>query len=115
MSKSKVSLINSDKVMNSKWTITKQSIVSASEAQVSSELSGEAIILDLKSGVYYGLNEVGASIWNLIQQPKTVAEIQDAILAEYEVESEKCDRDVLVLLQDLAAKGLVEVSDAAVA
>lgn len=96
-------------------TITKQSIVSASKAQVSSELSGEAIILDMKSGVYYGLNEVGASIWNLIQQPKTLAEIQDFILAEYEVEPEQCDRDILVLLEDLAAKGLVEVKHEAVA
>ncbi len=96
-------------------TITKQSIVFASKEQVFSEISGEVIILDMKSGVYYGLNEVGAKIWNLIQQPKTIVEIQNAILAEYEVEPEKCDRDILVLLQDLAAKGLVEVKDEAVA
>jgi hypothetical protein len=84
------------------------SVVAAKE-QVSSDLAGEAVILDFKSGVYYGLNEVGASIWNLIQEPKTVNEIRDAILEEYEVEPEQCDRDLKELLKQLADKGLIEV------
>jgi hypothetical protein len=85
------------------------SIVVAAKEQVSSDLAGEAVILDFKSGVYYGLNEVGASIWNLIQEPKTVSEIRDAIVAEYEIEPEVCDRDLKVLLQQLEASGLIEV------
>jgi hypothetical protein len=84
------------------------SVVAAKE-QVSSDLAGEAVILALKSGVYYGLNEVGASIWNLIQEPKTVNEIRDAILEEYFVEPEQCDHDILALLQHLEAEGLIEV------
>jgi hypothetical protein len=87
------------------------SIVVAAKEQVSSDLAGEAVILDFKSGVYYGLNEVGARIWNLIQQPKTVSEIRDAIVAEYEIEPEVCDRDLKALLQQLEASGLIEVSN----
>jgi hypothetical protein len=87
------------------------SIVVAAKEQVSSDLAGEAVILDFKSGVYYGLNEVGASIWNLIQEPRTVNEIRDAILAEYEVEPEQCDRDLFALLQQLEASGLIEVKN----
>jgi hypothetical protein len=85
------------------------SIVVAAKEQVSSDLAGEAVILDVKSGMYYGLNEVGASIWNLIQEPKTVSEIRDAIVAEYEIEPEVCDRDLKALLQQLEASGLIEV------
>ncbi len=85
------------------------SIVVAAKEQVSSALAGEAVILDVKSGAYYGLNEVGASIWNLIQEPKTVSEIRDAIVAEYEIEPEVCDRDLKELLKQLADKGLIEV------
>ena len=85
------------------------SSVVAVKEQLSSELAGEAVILDVKSGVYYGLNEVGASIWNLIQEPKTVNEIRDAILKEYFVEPEQCDRDLKELLKQLADKGLIEV------
>ncbi|NEO81208.1 PqqD family peptide modification chaperone [Moorena sp. SIO4G3] len=96
-------------------TISQSSIVVAAQEQLSSDIGGEAIILDIKSGVYYGLNTVGASIWNLIQEPKTLDEIRNALLAEYEVEPEKCDRDLLTLLQEFAAVGLIEVKDEAVA
>ncbi len=90
------------------------SVVATSE-QASSDLEGEAVILNLKSGAYYGLNAVGASIWNLIQQPRTVSEIRDTLLAEYEVDSEQCDRELLALLQQLEAEGLIEVKDEAIA
>ena len=96
-------------------TISKSSIVLASKDNLSSELNGETIILDKKSGVYYGLNSVGAKIWNLIQEPKEVVEIRDAILAKYQIESERCESDILKLLEELAAEGLIEVQDEAVA
>jgi hypothetical protein len=95
--------------------VTKHSTVVVAKEQISSNLDGEEVILNIQSGVYYGLNPVGASIWNLIQQPKTVSEIQDAILSKYEVEPEQCDRDLLVMLQEMEAEGLIEVSDETVA
>ncbi|QSJ19250.1 lasso peptide biosynthesis PqqD family chaperone [Nostoc sp. UHCC 0702] len=95
--------------------VTGDSRVVVAKEQISSDLDGEAVILNLKSGVYYGLNAVGASIWNLIQQPKTISEIQDALLAQYEVEPEQCDRDLFAMLQEMEAEGLIEVSDETVA
>src|SRR2546426_12791479 len=81
------------------------SIVVAIRDQVSADLAGEAAILNLKSGVYYGLNAVGARIWSLIQEPKSVEDIRDAILNEYDVDPERCESDLLQLLQQLAAEG----------
>ena len=81
----------------------------AAKDQVSSDLGGEVAILDLKAGVYYGLDAVGARIWSLIQKPRTVNEIRDILLEEYEVEPERCERDLLALLQRLADEGIIEV------
>ena len=83
----------------------------ATTEQVSCDLAGEAAILNLKNGVYYGLDPVGARIWNLLQEPRTVNEIGEALLKEYDVEPERCERDLLALLQKLAAEGLIEVKD----
>ena len=85
-----------------------ESTVVVSQDQVSCELGGEAAILNLKAGVYYGLNEVGARIWKLIHEPKRVSEIRDTILEEYQVEPDQCEVDVMVLLQDLLDNGLIE-------
>ncbi len=81
----------------------------AAKDQASSDLGGEVAILDLKAGVYYGLDAVGARIWSLIQEPRTVNEIRNILLEEYEVEPEQCERDLLALLRRLADEGLVEV------
>lgn len=85
--------------------------VIASDGQISSDISGEAVILNLNSGVYFSLNRVGARIWELIQKPRSVREIQDAILKEFDVEPERCERDVIRLLEQLDTKGLVELRD----
>jgi hypothetical protein len=77
------------------------SSVVATKKQISSELVGGAVILDRKSGVYYGLNSVGASIWNLLHQPKTVNETRDTLLTAYFVESSQCEHNLLALLQAL--------------
>lgn len=87
----------------------------AAEGQVSSELGEERIILSLEGGVYYGLNPVGARIWNLIQEPVTVRAVRDQLLEEYDVGRKQCERDLWALLQDLATHDLIEVREGTLA
>src|ERR1700687_2627338 len=92
-------------------TISDRSVAVSAKPQVSCDLAGEPSILNIKSGVYYGLDPVGARIWNLMQEPRAVAEIQNAITDEYDVEPERCARDLVSLLEKLLAEGLIEVKD----
>lgn len=87
------------------------SLVVVAENQASSNVDEETIILNLKSGAYYGLNNVGVIVWNLIQEPKTVKEIRDTILEEYDVESEQCSQDLFRLLKELSVAGLIKVKN----
>jgi hypothetical protein len=89
--------------------ISTESSVVAAQNQVSADLNGEAVILNLQSGIYFGLNPVGKRIWELLQTPIAVGEIYQALLEEYDVEPERCQTDLLALLQDLVNRGLVEV------
>lgn len=86
-----------------------RSIVVAGDEQVSSDLGGEAVILHLRSGVYYGLDKVGARVWSLLQEPRSVAEIHDALLAEYEVPPDNCEHELLELLELLAKNDLISI------
>jgi len=86
-------------------------IVVVTKDQVSCDLGGESVILGLKAGAYYGLNAAGSFIWHLIQQPKQLKEVRDHILKEYQVEPERCEQDLLALIQKLVVRGLVEIVD----
>ncbi|PYN91816.1 MAG: PqqD family protein, partial [Candidatus Rokuibacteriota bacterium] len=55
---------------------------------------------------------VGALIWNLVQQPRTMGAIRDALLDEYDVDPERCESVLRAFLTELASAGLVEVTDA---
>ena len=96
---------------NHQGSITISSVVAAAQGQVSSDLAGEAVILSLHTGMYYGLGPVGARIWELLRTPTRVADIRDAIVQQYDVELERCERDVLELLRQLADQGLIETRD----
>lgn len=89
--------------------LNSESRIVKAENQVSSDLGGEAVILSLHDGMYYGLDAVGARVWSLVQQPRKVAELRDAIVAEYEVDSVRCEADLIVLLEDMAGRGLIKV------
>lgn len=89
-----------------------RSIVIAAPDQVSCPLGEESAILNVRNTVYYGLNPVGARVWNMLQQPKTVEELRDTLVGEYDVELENCERDLLDLLEKLRAEGLIHVRTA---
>jgi hypothetical protein len=89
--------------------ISLKTIVVASKENVSCALGDEAAILHMSSGVYYGLDPVGARIWKLLEQPKSVEDLRTAIVDEYDVESAKCESDLLSLLEKLRAEGLIEI------
>lgn len=73
------------------------------------DLNGEAVILSLKNGKYYGLNSVGSRIWELIQTPMSADEIESALLSEYEVDRDECRREVSEFLKEMKAQELIEV------
>lgn len=85
--------------------------VVASEDQISRDLGGEAVILDMKSGIYFGLNEVGARIWQLIQEPINIDILCKTLLSEYNVEEEQCKNDILKLLQEMLAQKLIVIKN----
>jgi hypothetical protein len=71
------------------------------------QVGHETVILDLASGTYFGLDPVGAHIWQLLGEGKTLAEICEMMLEEYEVEREQLETDVLRLTGELLERGLV--------
>lgn len=84
-------------------------VVGVSDNQVSSRVGDEAAILDLDSSIYYGLDPVGARIFELLAQPTSLAAVLNAVVAEYDVDADTARTDLLALVQDLLAQRLVTV------
>ena len=65
------------------------------------------VLLDFERGIYYGLNPVGARVWELLSEGKSTDEIIDLLTGEFDVQRTDAKVDVMALMDDLAANGLV--------
>ena len=95
--------------MNTQSTIGMDTLIRRSEELVASDLEGETVMMSVQSGMYYGLDSIGSHVWQLIEQPRSVSELCDILLAEYAVEREQCERDVIALLNEMRGEGIVDV------
>lgn len=94
-------------------TLDEADTLVAAPDQVSCDIGNQTAILNMKNGVYYGLDSVGSRIWELLQQPRRFPEIEAVLQTEYDVEPSRLAREVLELCGTLANAGLIEIRDAA--
>jgi hypothetical protein len=83
---------------------------SVSEEVLSQEVNGETVLLDLEGESYFGLNEVGTRIWQLLNEGLNVGLVLDALDDEYDVGREQLESDVEELLGSLLGPGLIKLS-----
>lgn len=80
--------------------------------QIASKVGEEIVILNHNKGAYYGLDEVGALVWNNLEEsPKSIQDLCEAVQASYEIDEVTCQEDIELLLKDLISEKLVEVTE----
>ncbi|MFI5208202.1 MAG: PqqD family peptide modification chaperone [Gemmatimonadales bacterium] len=92
-------------------TIPESAVIVVAEGVLASDFGAEQVILNLRDGIYYGLEDVGSRIWQLLQRPTTVPALRATLVEEYDVEPDRCERDLLALIADLSARGLVTIRE----
>ena len=79
------------------------------EEVLSQEVNGETVLLDLEGESYFGLDEVGTRVWQLLQAKSTVADTLDTLFKEYDVSREQLESDVGELWEKLVDAGLISL------
>jgi GeoRSP system PqqD family protein len=94
-----------------RWLMNALNRVAPNDAVAVAELGDETVILNIESGVYFGLDAVGTRIWQLLDCGTSEEGIIAVLLEEYEVEQAVLRRDVQSFLDTLAQKGLTRTVD----
>jgi len=92
-------------------TIPLSSHIKISREVLSQEVSGETVLLDLQSESYFGLDEVGTRIWQLLQQEGCLQQVFDTMLEEFDVDEKQLEKDLGDLLDKLTNEGLITVEN----
>lgn len=72
----------------------------------------ETVMMSVEAGKYYGFNAVASRIWELLESPKTVAQLSTQIYEEFEIDSETCEVDVVRFVNDMMNNGIVHAATA---
>jgi len=83
--------------------------VSISDEVLFRDLDGEAVLLDLHSGKYFGLDPVGTRLWHLLAENGSLAMAYQTLLEEYDVDADRLQSDLLALVDRLVANGLIQL------
>jgi Coenzyme PQQ synthesis protein D (PqqD) len=73
------------------------------------EVNGETVLLDLKSENYFGLNDVGTRIWQLLAEGQDLRSVKNRLLTEFEVEEQTLLADMALLLTEMVDQGIIEL------
>ena len=87
--------------------VDRNSVLGRRDRVIVQEVEQQAVLLDIESGEYFALNDVGKRVWDLCDGTRTVAQVADAICAEYDVPPETAFDDTGALLDNLVGAGLV--------
>lgn len=88
-------------------------LISRGASLLEAEVHGEMVAFDVEGGHYYGFNGTAYRIWQLVETPKSLTALCEALSQEYAVDIATCRDDVQPLLETLASDGLLRLSDAA--
>ncbi|KKC27885.1 hypothetical protein WP12_00790 [Sphingomonas sp. SRS2] len=91
--------------------ISSSSIVVPGRDVVSCDLDGDAVLLDLDRSRYFKLNRVGAHIWTELGNRATVGDLRRSVMESFDVDPDRCVRDIDNLLSALSASGLIKIDD----
>ena len=82
------------------------------EGPLSADLGDDVVLFDQSRGRYFGVRDVGATVWRELAHETTIAELCDRLQGEFAVDKATCERDVLAFLASLRAEQLIEVAPA---
>jgi len=89
--------------------VTIDSPVAQAEGVLYRNLDGEAVLVHLASGACFELDAIGTQVWEMIGGGETLANVVDALLADYGVDRAIAEQDLVALVNELAAHGLVRI------
>lgn len=87
--------------------MTDTTILSRREGLMIADMNGSAVMMDVMTGKYYNLGAVGGRIWELLEEPMTLAALVQKLTDEYDVSAEQCRTDILPFLNTLLERGLL--------
>jgi hypothetical protein len=96
--------------LSSSPQINDQTLISRSNSLLAAVVHDETVMMDIPSGLYYGLDDIGSDIWRRLESPRRFGELVDSLAAEYDADRGIIAADVQKLLTLMATHKVVSLT-----
>lgn len=87
--------------------MTETTVLARKSQIMTADMNGSTVMMDILTGKYYNLGQVGGRIWELLEQPISVGALVDRLTEEYSVSRSQCLEETMPFLRSLVERGLV--------
>lgn len=87
--------------------MTEKTLLQRKVEIMTADMKGDTVMMDVETGKYYNLGEVGGRIWDLMETPITLGDMADRLTGEYDVTRERCLSEIQPFLQSLLERNLI--------
>ena len=94
-----------------KLLLAPDTVIVRNAALPATAVDGDLVILNMATGNYLGLDDIGRRVWDLLETPLRIDDLCTALAQEYRGPAEEIGRDVLTFLEELAAEGAIRAAD----
>ena len=84
-------------------------LITKTRSILASQIDNETVMMDTENGEYYGMNQVGSRIWELLDTPQTLSQLQTTLLLEFEITEKECLNDIELFVGQLLEKRMVRI------
>lgn len=84
-----------------------QMILNRKTGIMTADMKGATVMLDIETGKYYNLGDVGGRIWEILEEEMTIKQLIEKLMQEYDVTEEQCQKDIEPFLEKMMERGLV--------
>jgi hypothetical protein len=85
-------------------------IVKRKDSVISAGLEGNAVMMSIENGRYYGLNEIATDIWESLDTPISVSKLVSKLTEKYDVTKEQCEESVIAFLARLSSENIIDIN-----
>jgi hypothetical protein len=90
--------------------IDELTLISRNDSLLTAAVHDETVMMDIPSGYYFGLDDIGSDIWKRLEKPCRFGELVQVLAADYDADRAEIARDVQTLLLQMAEHKVVTLS-----
>jgi hypothetical protein len=87
--------------------IGEATLIRRTASVLTAEIDKQIVMMDIESGRYLGLDDIGSVIWKRLETPRTLGDLVDSLVEDYDAERAVIAQDVRELLKEMATQGIV--------